>query len=135
MNMLYIVGIRETGKPNSKSGELAHHKVRRIRMKAKGKKAVIEEIWKRFPGMDTEVDIDWDMVEISFKAGEEKEYKKWVDAFMKAGILIAEVDTVGIAIDEAKRAGKMVVVEWVQNHGGSLDANRVEWQAFLKDMG
>jgi len=104
-------------------------------MKAKGKKAVIEEIWKRFPGMDTEVDIDWDMVEISFKAGEEKEYKKWVDAFMKAGILIAEVDTVGIAIDEAKRAGKMVVVEWVQNHGGSLDANRVEWQAFLKDMG
>ena len=54
-----------------------------------------------------------EQAEISFKAGEEEEYRKWVKAFMRAGILIAEADTVGVAVEETKRAGIREVVEWV----------------------
>ena len=56
------------------------------------------------------------VAEISFKAGQEEEYKKWVKAFEVAGILIASADKVGIAIEETKRAGIKEVVRWIKSH-------------------
>ena len=38
-------------------------------MKAKETKVIQEEILRKYPGTDPEIDIDWDIVEISFKAG------------------------------------------------------------------
>jgi len=76
--------------------------------------------------------------EISFKAGEEEEYKKWVKAFMKVGVLIAEADTVGIAIEEIKRAGTREMVEWIITRFESYHGNpvhTVEWETKLKEWG
>ena len=67
---------------------------------------------KNCDGLDCEVCQLTKQAEISFPAGKEKEYKKWVKAFMEAGILIATADTVDIAIKETKRAGRREVVEW-----------------------
>jgi len=53
-----------------------------------------------------------EQAEISFKAGKDEEYKKWVKAFMGAGIMIAEADKVCIAIEETKRAGIREVLEY-----------------------
>lgn len=33
------------------------------------------------------------------------------------------------------RAGIREVVKWIEEHGGSLDGFRPEWQAFLKEKG
>jgi len=49
--------------------------------------------------------------QISFEAGEEEECKKWVKAFMDAGIMIAGANTVGIAVDETRREGMRKVVD------------------------
>lgn len=57
-----------------------------------------------------------EIAEISFKAGRDEEYRKWVKAFMGAGILIAEADTVNIAIKETKRAGIREVVDYFSRH-------------------
>ena len=75
---------------------------------------------------------------ISFMAGEEEEYKKWVKAFMKVGVLIAEADTVGIAIEEIKRAGTREMVEWIITRFESYHGNpvhTVEWETKLKEWG
>lgn len=41
-------------------------------MEAKDKKAITAEILRKFAGTDPEMDIDWEMMEISFKAGKEE---------------------------------------------------------------
>ena len=38
-------------------------------MEAKDKKAIQQEIARAFPGLDMEMDIDWEVAEISFKLG------------------------------------------------------------------
>jgi len=38
-----------------------------------------------------------------------------------------------ITWDIAERAGMKKVVDWIDEHGGSLDGFRTEWQAQLKD--
>ena len=38
-------------------------------MEAKDKQIIWQQIHKQFPGMDAELDVDWDIVEVSFKAG------------------------------------------------------------------
>lgn len=38
-------------------------------MEAKDRKIIQEEILRKFPGTDPALDIDWQMIEISFKAG------------------------------------------------------------------
>lgn len=66
------------------------------------------------------------------KAGQEEEYKKWVKAFMGAGILIAQATDVKIAIDETKRAGRREVAEWISSNW-RRDITIEEWQAKLKE--
>ncbi len=60
---------------------------------------------------DIEEDLSNEQAEISFKAGQEDEYKKWVNAFKSAGIMIASTEMVSVAIEETKRAGIKKVVE------------------------
>lgn len=38
-------------------------------MKAEDKQAIEQEVLKRFPGTDPEMDIDWEMMDIAFKEG------------------------------------------------------------------
>ena len=38
-------------------------------MEAKDRQIIQQEILRKFPGTDPEIDIDWDIAEISFKAG------------------------------------------------------------------
>lgn len=40
-------------------------------MEAKDRKNLEQEILKQYPGLNPEMDVDWDIVEISFKAGYE----------------------------------------------------------------
>ena len=60
--------------------------------------------------------------EISFKAGYE-ERDKWLSP--------DEVKR----LEKARQAGIKEVVEWIHNHGGSLDGCRQEWQVKLKEWG
>lgn len=46
-------------------------------MEAKDKRNLQDEILKRYPGFDPEMDIDWDIVEISFRAGMQ-EVVEWI---------------------------------------------------------
>ena len=89
--------------------------------------------------------------EISFKAGQEEEYKKWTEAFKSAGIMITDADKVSIAIDITRREGIKEVVEWLKEEGkcrhgyfhycsscdNSLEVgvNEQQWQAKLKEWG
>jgi hypothetical protein len=36
---------------------------------------------------------------------------------------------------DGRQAGIQEVVEWINNHGGTLDGNRTDWQAKLKEWG
>lgn len=43
-----------------------------------------------------------------------------------------------LKLDQAKisfKAGTKEVVEWIYNHGGTLDGNRMEWHEQLKEWG
>ncbi len=40
-------------------------------MEAKDKSLIQQEILRVYPGTDPEIDIDWNIVDISFKAGQE----------------------------------------------------------------
>ncbi len=80
-----------------------------------------------------QAEITWD---IASKAGQEEENKGWVKAFMDVGILIAEANTVGIAIDETKRAGIREVVEWINKNcmecQSNTPSNKDEYLGFHK---
>jgi len=45
-------------------------------MEAKDRGTIQQEILQKYPGTDPEIDIDWDIVEISFKAGQDTERKR-----------------------------------------------------------
>ena len=47
-------------------------------MEAKTKQMLFSLIHAKFPGMDAEIDIDWDIAEITYKAGK-KEVVDWVN--------------------------------------------------------
>jgi len=53
-------------------------------MEAKDKRIIQEEILRRFAGTDPEMDIDWDMIEISFKAGRQEEAKDIINCVTDA---------------------------------------------------
>lgn len=71
-------------------------------MEAKTKDYLQQEILQKFPGTDPKMDIDWDVVEISFKAGERQgisKGRKEVVEFVKDG-------------------GYLMGDEWEANYGG-----------------
>jgi len=45
------------------------------------------------------------------------------------------IEQAEISFPAGEKVGRREVVEWIHNHGGSLDGNRVEWQAQLKVWG
>jgi len=67
-------------------------------MEAKTKQMLFSLIHAKFPGMDAEIDIDWDIAEISYKAG-----IKEVTDDMKLAVTTGTADIVDLIIKyEAK---------------------------------
>jgi len=54
-------------------------------MEAKDKKVITEYILCKFAGTDPEMDIDWDMMEISFQAGQQDVCTVPVSKFIEQG--------------------------------------------------
>jgi len=71
--------------------------------------------------------------EISFKGGQQKEYKRWIKACMKAGMLIYAPDH----LVNLHKAGIKQVVEWIEDNRmfNRKTDKWCEWQAQLKDWG
>ena len=99
-------------------------------LEAKDKKYIQDEILRAYPGTDPEIDIDWDIVEISFKAGKEEESTQAYHVGLYDGIL----------------RGRKEVIEWVEEHGSKeasyqglhITSSRLEvplrmWQFQLKE--
>ena len=93
-------------------------------MKAKDKKAILQEIWQKFPGMDDEMDIDWEVGEIFYKAGYEQsvlDNDNWAN------------ETYGY------RKGIKEVVEWIEATSKTGHPSKFipsfKWQSQLKEWG
>ena len=76
--------------------------------------------------------------EISFKAGREEEYKRWVLSCMRTGMLISEPEQ----LTNLYKAGIREVVEWIMKYRSEstreficLTFIKKDWEAFLKDKG
>ena len=108
-------------------------------MKAEDKDYIRQQIMQKYPGTLAEMDIDWDMMEISFKAGEDQGYKNgsiagYNEATQKA------MKSCNEALVTGHKLGIREVVEFVEGNliGGTenyiaLDGRR--WQAKLKGWG
>ena len=88
-------------------------------------------------GEDCEVCQLTKQAEIAFKAGQEEEYKKWIKACMKAGMLISKPDQ----LVNLHKAGIREVVDWIENNNyyidrrDTIEINNRDWDDQLKEWG
>ena len=85
-------------------------------MKLKEKQIIQQQIQEQYPGTDLEIDIDWDMGEIFFKAGI-KEVVEWIEKNSSKGYIYEGQYT------------------YDTNCDNQLFTDLGDWQAKLKEWG
>lgn len=94
-------------------------------MNAKDKEFILKRILETFPSTEPEFDIDWDMLEISFKAGQlerKEQYEKRIKDLQET---CAQWERLSI---DSRKAGVKEVVEWLKQyaiHGGNTPLDTV----------
>lgn len=95
-------------------------------MKDEDKKLVESQILKAYPGIDPEMDIEWDMI-----------VKYAIEIAFNAGYGFAIVNTSEAYFNAGQMEGRQEVVEWVEANkmSGMIPVYERPWIAQKKDWG